>query len=173
MCHPHFFYAENIETVYQYMFDNELIDFNYGIINKEEYSVEDIIDIFNKIENEPDASFRSKIFEVPMGKTMVIPKMKLRWRQAWSGGTGYGVGAVSMGAGGESTVNTVQYQDLGQHRQKELDYTVQYVRDLELKKNAFERLKELRDIEDRMRSCTGRLNNMKRGRVGGGDDGGD
>ena len=63
----------------------------------------------------------------------------------------------------------MQYQDLGQSLQKELDHTVQYVRNLELKKNAFERLKELRDIEDRMKSCAGRLKEIERGRRGGGD----
>ena len=131
MCHPYFVYAENVESVYQFMFDKEMIDFDYEDVDKENYTIFDIFKIFKKNQNDPDASFRSMIYEVPVTVGLIVPPQVLRWNK-------------------ESAPKVLEYQDLEKDRQKELDITVQYIRNRELKINAFEKMRELKEIDKRL-----------------------
>lgn len=134
MCHPYFVYAKNTESVYQYMFDNEMIDFDYEGVDKNSYTIKDIYAIFKQTEEDPKRSYRSLIVEVPT--ETVVPDQDIRWHKR------------------SSNPVVVDFEDLEYSRQKELDLTVRYVRNLELKKNAFERLKELKDIDERLNKFT-------------------
>lgn len=131
VCHPYFFYANDSESIYQYVFDNKLIDFDYVNVKCSDYTVEKIYDIIKNTEINPHANFRSIIYEVPAFKTTIIPEQKIRSTY-------------------DNTPTVMEYDDLDHSKKKDLDFTVQYVRNMELKKNAFDKLKELREIDERI-----------------------
>lgn len=133
MCHPHFFYANTIEEVYQYMFDNEMIDYDFENVDKENVSIEEIIEIFKDTENNPRTSFKSVIVEMKLDSCILIPEQKLRWKKNF-----------------EPIV--IDYEHLAGQTKVEVDYTVKYIRNMELKKNSFEKMKSLMDFEKRLKA---------------------
>ncbi len=152
MCHPHFFYANTIEDVYQYMFDNEMIDYDFDSVDKENVSVEEIIEIFKDIENNPHTSFKSEIFEMKLDSCSLIPEQKLRWKKNF-----------------EPVV--IDYENLAGQTKVDVDFTVKYIRNMELKKNSFEKMKSLMEFEKRLKAVGIRVGVGVGGNGGNGGDG--
>lgn len=125
-----------------------MIDFDYEGVNKEDYTIRDIYALFKRSQEEPHVQFRSKIVEVPLGFDLVVPRQDIRWKKR------------------SSKPVIVDYEELESSRQKELDYTVDMVRALEQKRNVFEKMKELKELDERLKEFA---NLRKEFKIGGGE----
>ena len=114
--------------MYQYVFNNELIGYDYKSVDKNSVCIEDIIDFFKNNINNPSLTFRSEIFEVPLKECTLIPKQKIIYKS--------------------DNKRLINIDELDSHMKIELDKTVQYMKSLEVSRNVFEKMKRTNNYKN-------------------------
>lgn len=126
---PFFLRADNLESVYQFIFDNEMLDFDYEGVDKDSYTLDDIYKLIKDLQIKNGVDYRPVVFEINDYAYNDVPHQVLRWNTT-------------------SKTKTLEYDALEISHKTQIDLAVEIVKNTELKRNAFEKFKEINEYKN-------------------------